>query len=82
MLIVLYVLIALSFVLDSNAHGAEPWTAEWERTIKAAEHEGEISYYSLGGAGAQDDRWALISIGSAEKKDVSLRSKMTGHVIR
>ena len=27
------------------------WEAEWERTVKAAEQEGEINYYSLGEIG-------------------------------
>jgi len=34
-----------------NLHGAAAWETEWERTIKAAEQEGEISYYSLGEIG-------------------------------
>lgn len=31
--------------------GNTGWEAEWERTIKAAEREGELSYYSLGEIG-------------------------------
>ena len=51
MLIVLYILIAFPLAFDANAYGAETWTAEWERTVKAAEQEGEVSYYSVGEIG-------------------------------
>lgn len=41
--------LVLSFVgLQPILHAAEPWQAEWERTIKAAEQEGEFTYYTLG----------------------------------
>ena len=55
-------IIAASFFLAwlsfaSATHGAQidstsvNWQFEWERTIKAAEQEGEFSYYSLGEIG-------------------------------
>jgi iron(III) transport system substrate-binding protein len=34
--------------LNQIVYGAEAWETEWERTIKAAEQEGEFSYYTLG----------------------------------
>jgi Bacterial extracellular solute-binding protein len=34
--------------LNQSVYGAEAWRSEWERTIKAAESEGEVSYYTLG----------------------------------
>ena len=49
---------ALIFLTSLSGHvpegrPAEPsgnpgWEAEWERTIKAAEQEGEVSFYTLG----------------------------------
>jgi iron(III) transport system substrate-binding protein len=38
------------FLLGSQqaAQGAEAWQAEWQRTIKAAEQEGEFTYYTVG----------------------------------
>ncbi|HEY2922310.1 MAG TPA: extracellular solute-binding protein [Candidatus Binatia bacterium] len=44
-------IIVFFLALNQNVHGAEAWMAEWERTIKAAELEGEISYYTLGEVG-------------------------------
>jgi Bacterial extracellular solute-binding protein len=41
--------ITIFFVaLNQIVFAAEAWVAEWERTIKAAESEGEVSYYTLG----------------------------------
>ena len=37
--------------VSPNLYGAAAWEAEWERTVKAAEQEGEINYYSLGEVG-------------------------------
>ena len=48
MLILFSALIIFFFALNHHVHGAEGWVAEWERTIKAAEVEGELSYYTLG----------------------------------
>jgi iron(III) transport system substrate-binding protein len=45
----LFIVFLLSF--HHRVHAAESWTAEWERTVKAAEQEGEINYYSLGEIG-------------------------------
>ena len=45
---------AISFCLlafSQTVHGASPWETEWERTIKAAEQEGELTYYSVGEVG-------------------------------
>ena len=42
------VIIIVFLALNQIVYGAEAWTAEWERTIKAAEQEGEFSYYTLG----------------------------------
>jgi iron(III) transport system substrate-binding protein len=51
MFIVFFVLIGFFLALSQQVHAAEAWAAEWERTIKAAEAEGEVSYYSLGEIG-------------------------------
>jgi iron(III) transport system substrate-binding protein len=48
MMVLFYALIVLFLALNQIVHGAEAWMSEWERTIKAAELEGEISYYTLG----------------------------------
>jgi hypothetical protein len=48
MMVLFYALIVFFFASNHNVDGAETWVAEWERTIKAAESEGEISYYTLG----------------------------------
>lgn len=32
-------------------HAGEAWQAEWDRTLKAAEQEGELTYYTLGEVG-------------------------------
>jgi len=40
-----------SFSLVSSTFAAQPspsWQTQWERTVKAAEQEGEIAYYTLG----------------------------------
>ena len=34
--------------VQQGVQGAEAWQAEWERTIKAAEQEGEFTYYTVG----------------------------------
>src|SRR5262245_7677396 len=42
---------AISFCLlafSQSLYGAAAWETEWERTIKAAEQEGEVSYYTVG----------------------------------
>jgi hypothetical protein len=31
----------------AQSSGNPGWEAEWERTVKAAEQEGEVSYYTL-----------------------------------
>ena len=41
-------IIIVFLALNQIVYGAEAWTGEWERTIKAAEQEGEFSYYTLG----------------------------------
>jgi iron(III) transport system substrate-binding protein len=48
MSVVLYVVIGFVLALSENVRGAEAWRAEWERTIKAAEQEGEVFYYTVG----------------------------------
>ena len=35
----------------AQSSGNPGWEAEWERTVKAAEQEGEVSYYTLGDYG-------------------------------
>ncbi len=42
------VIIIVFLALNQIVYAAEAWTGEWERTIKAAEQEGEFSYYTLG----------------------------------
>src|SRR6266496_1360180 len=42
------VIIIVFLALNQIVYGAKAWTGEWERTIKAAEQEGEFSYYTLG----------------------------------
>ena len=44
-------LLLSALVVGSPAHAADAWQAEWERTIKAAEQEGEFTYYTLGEVG-------------------------------
>ena len=34
-------------VLTGNAVAADGWEAEWDRTVKAAEQEGQLVLYSL-----------------------------------
>jgi iron(III) transport system substrate-binding protein len=41
----------LFLAFSQNSHAASAWETEWERTVKAAEQEGEISYYTLGEIG-------------------------------
>jgi iron(III) transport system substrate-binding protein len=48
MLIFCYAITVLFLAFDQTVHAAAPWEAEWERTVKAAEQEGEVSYYTLG----------------------------------
>lgn len=51
-------LTALLFFLcgfEPNLRAAEAWQAEWERTLKAAEQEGELTYYTLGEVGFVSD---------------------------
>jgi iron(III) transport system substrate-binding protein len=48
MLIVCYALTVFLLAFNQNAYAAAAWETEWERTIKAAEQEGEVSYYTLG----------------------------------
>ena len=48
MIVCFYALTILFFALNQIVYGAEAWLVEWERTVKAAESEGEISYYTLG----------------------------------
>jgi iron(III) transport system substrate-binding protein len=38
----------LFLAFDQTVHAASAWEAEWERTVKAAEQEGELSYYAVG----------------------------------
>ena len=38
----------LFLAFDQTVHAASAWEAEWERTVKAAEQEGELSYYTVG----------------------------------
>ncbi len=35
----------------AQSSGNPGWEAEWERTVNAAEQEGEVSYYTLGDYG-------------------------------
>jgi hypothetical protein len=41
-------IIVFCLALNGKVYGAEAWRSEWERTVKAAELEGEVSYYTLG----------------------------------
>lgn len=51
MLFLLYTLAIVILGLKPNSHAAEPWQTEWERTMRAAEQEGELTYYTLGEVG-------------------------------
>lgn len=51
MLFLLYTLAIVILGLKPNSHAAEPWQTEWERTLRAAEQEGELTYYTLGEVG-------------------------------
>jgi iron(III) transport system substrate-binding protein len=51
MLIVFYALTVFLLAFNQNVHAAAAWEVEWERTIKAAEQEGEVSYYTVGEVG-------------------------------
>jgi iron(III) transport system substrate-binding protein len=51
MLVLCYILIILLFGFQQSVNAAESWTADWERTIKAAEQEGEFTYYTVGEVG-------------------------------
>ncbi len=46
-----YVIIIFFLALSQNVHGAEAWETEWEKTVKAAEQEGEVMFYTLGDYG-------------------------------
>jgi ABC-type Fe3+ transport system substrate-binding protein len=48
MLVFCYAITVLLMAFSQTVHAAAAWEAEWERTIKAAEQEGEISYYTVG----------------------------------
>ncbi|HWH77337.1 MAG TPA: extracellular solute-binding protein [Candidatus Binatus sp.] len=41
-------IICFYLALSPTAYGATGWQDEWERTVKAGEQEGEISYYTVG----------------------------------
>ncbi len=43
-----YVLTVFLLAFSQTLHAAAAWEAEWERTVKAAEQEGEVSYYTVG----------------------------------
>jgi hypothetical protein len=47
--------IAILFAVSAGpvlaAQSSSPWEAEWKRTVKAAEQEGEVSFYTLGDYG-------------------------------
>lgn len=51
MLVPCYTLIILLFGFQQNLYAAESWTGEWERTLKAAEQEAEVNYYTVGEVG-------------------------------
>jgi len=51
MLMVFYALTVLLLAVSQTVHAAAAWDAEWERTVKAAEQEGEVSYYAVGEIG-------------------------------
>ena len=48
---VFYALTVLLLAVSQTVHAAAAWDAEWERTVKAAEQEGEVSYYAVGEIG-------------------------------
>ena len=48
---VFYALTVLLLAVSQTVHAAAAWNAEWERTVKAAEQEGEVSYYAVGEIG-------------------------------
>lgn len=48
MLVFFFFLALVLFDMQEAVLGAEAWQAEWERTIKAAEQEGEFTYYTVG----------------------------------
>ncbi len=48
MLILIYALSVFFLGFEGNLHAAVAWQTEWERTVKAAEQEGEFTYYTLG----------------------------------
>jgi len=48
MLVVLLSLALFLLGTQTAVEGAEAWQAEWERAIKAAEQEGEFTYYTVG----------------------------------
>jgi iron(III) transport system substrate-binding protein len=48
MLVSLFSLVLFLLGPQQAVQGAEAWQAEWERTIKAAEQEGEFTYYTVG----------------------------------
>ena len=48
-------IIVFCLALNGKVYGAEAWRSEWERTVKAAELEGEISYYTVGEFGFLND---------------------------
>jgi len=48
MLVVCYALAVLILAFGQTVQAAAAWETEWERTVKAAEQEGEVSYYTVG----------------------------------
>jgi iron(III) transport system substrate-binding protein len=48
MLVFCYAITVLFLAFAQTVHAAAAWEAEWERTVKAAEQEGELSYYTVG----------------------------------
>lgn len=48
---VFFILTGLLCALGTAAYAVEAWTVEWARTIKAAELEGEFSFYTVGEVG-------------------------------
>ena len=48
MLIFCYTITFLFLTFDQTVHAAAAWQTEWERVVKAAEQEGEVSYYTVG----------------------------------
>ncbi|MBM4261422.1 MAG: extracellular solute-binding protein [Deltaproteobacteria bacterium] len=51
MLVFLFAFILSLLGLKPMLGAAEPWQAEWDRALKAAEQEGELTYYTLGEVG-------------------------------